>query len=317
MISIAMATYNGEKYIREQLDSILNQSVKDFELIVCDDCSKDSTVKILNEYAAKDSRIKLFINKTNLGYVQNFLQALKLCSGKWIFLSDQDDIWGVNKIECFMDVIRSKNDEVNMIVSDFDNFPVDNSIKFFKSSKKVIPISFKKCVKVCSFAGMSMCINQKVVPVVLGNGIENHIFHDWEISLISSHGKDNKCYFLNLITAHHRIHENNASVINENNSSKQSIYDIRKKHLERKIQLFEYALKINCLSKSEKSLLKNVFFYFSIRKKILIQNNIFKLFMYIPKAFFMAFIVSSVVKNSILILCRDLYISLLWNVKKI
>lgn len=48
MISIAMATYNGEKYIREQLDSILSQTVKDFELIVCDDCSKDSTVKILN-----------------------------------------------------------------------------------------------------------------------------------------------------------------------------------------------------------------------------------------------------------------------------
>ena len=67
-ISIALATYNGEKYLREQLDSILKQTVQDFELIVCDDCSTDSTKAILNEYAENDSRIKVFFNEKNLGF---------------------------------------------------------------------------------------------------------------------------------------------------------------------------------------------------------------------------------------------------------
>lgn len=72
MISIAMATYNGEKYLREQLNSILNQTYSDFELIICDDCSKDSTVKILEEYAKKDNRVKYFLNEENLGFKKKF-----------------------------------------------------------------------------------------------------------------------------------------------------------------------------------------------------------------------------------------------------
>lgn len=62
-VSIALATYNGEKYLREQLDSILSQSIQDFELVACDDCSTDSTLKILNEYAEKDFRVKVFTNE--------------------------------------------------------------------------------------------------------------------------------------------------------------------------------------------------------------------------------------------------------------
>lgn len=88
-----MATYNGEKYIREQIDSILTQSVQDFEIVVCDDCSSDSTVKILREYEKKDSRIKIFVNEKNLGFLKNFEKAVSLCSGEKIAFSDQDDIW--------------------------------------------------------------------------------------------------------------------------------------------------------------------------------------------------------------------------------
>ncbi len=98
-ISIAMATYNGEKYIREQLDSILSQTVKDFELIVCDDCSKDSTLQILREYERKDRRIKIFENEQNLGFKKNFEKAILLCAGEYIALSDQDDIWTKDHLE--------------------------------------------------------------------------------------------------------------------------------------------------------------------------------------------------------------------------
>lgn len=103
MISIAMATYNGEKYLCEQLDSILNQTCTDFELIICDDCSQDSTVAILREYGEKDSRIQLHINEKNLGFKKNFEKAIKLCQGEYIALADQDDIWTPNHLEVLLE----------------------------------------------------------------------------------------------------------------------------------------------------------------------------------------------------------------------
>ena len=80
MISIALASYNGEKYIREQLCSILEQDYKDWELVICDDCSKDSTINIIKEFEEKDNRIKLVINEENLGFVKNFEKDVKLCN---------------------------------------------------------------------------------------------------------------------------------------------------------------------------------------------------------------------------------------------
>ncbi len=109
MISIAMATYNGEKYLAEQLDSILAQTVQDFELVICDDCSTDGTVRILEEYMQKDSRIKVFVNKENLGFVKNFEKAIKLCSGEYIALSDQDDVWLPEHLEILMRNIKDKD----------------------------------------------------------------------------------------------------------------------------------------------------------------------------------------------------------------
>lgn len=104
-----MTTYNGEKYLREQLDSILNQTYEDFELIICDDCSSDSTVLILNEHAAKDSRIKVFVNERNIGFKKNFEKAISLCSGAYIALSDQDDVWTENHIEKLYSIIGNKS----------------------------------------------------------------------------------------------------------------------------------------------------------------------------------------------------------------
>lgn len=101
LISIAMATYNGEKYLKEQLDSIYNQTYKNIEVIVCDDCSNDNTVKILEEYKNKYG-LKYFINKVNLGYVKNFEKAISLCNGDYIALSDQDDIWLPEKLEILL-----------------------------------------------------------------------------------------------------------------------------------------------------------------------------------------------------------------------
>lgn len=94
-----MCTYNGAKYIREQLDSIINQTYPIFEIIIQDDCSTDATVEIIREYAESNKTIKLFVNEKQKGVTLNFITALQRASGDLIAISDQDDIWNLEKIE--------------------------------------------------------------------------------------------------------------------------------------------------------------------------------------------------------------------------
>lgn len=108
-VSIVMSAYNGEKYIGEQIDSVLNQTVSDFELLICDDCSTDMTYSILQEYAKKDSRIHIQRNSANVGFVKSFEKLLYLCSGDYIAFCDQDDIWMPNHIELLLEAIGNKS----------------------------------------------------------------------------------------------------------------------------------------------------------------------------------------------------------------
>lgn len=103
-----MATYNGERYLSYQMDSILNQTIQDFEVIVCDDNSSDSTWDILEKYQAKDSRIKIFRNFENLGFKKNFEKAMSLCKGDYVALCDQDDVWKPNHLEKLFSIIGNR-----------------------------------------------------------------------------------------------------------------------------------------------------------------------------------------------------------------
>ena len=98
-ISVAMCTYNGAKYIQQQLKSILNQTIPVDEIVICDDGSNDETIEIINRIKSNTSiGIHLHTNKSNIGFKHNFIQAINLCYGDIIFLSDQDDIWYPNKV---------------------------------------------------------------------------------------------------------------------------------------------------------------------------------------------------------------------------
>lgn len=105
-VAIVMATYNGERFLREQMDSILQQTYSNIEVIVVDDCSKDGTVALLDDYAKKFNNIKLFKNEANIGYIKNFEKAVALADAEYIALSDQDDIWHPEKIAVLMDNIH-------------------------------------------------------------------------------------------------------------------------------------------------------------------------------------------------------------------
>ena len=99
-LSIAMATYNGAKYLQEQLDSFLSQIRQPDELIVCDDGSSDATLDILERFRqSAPFTVQIHPNETRLGFTKNFEQALLKCSGDLVFLSDQDDVWFASKVD--------------------------------------------------------------------------------------------------------------------------------------------------------------------------------------------------------------------------
>lgn len=97
MTSVCMATYNGQKYLREQIESILCQLSDNDELVISDDHSTDSTVDIIRSYG--DSRIKMYANELTKGVTHNFENALNKSKGDIIFLADQDDVWLHTKVE--------------------------------------------------------------------------------------------------------------------------------------------------------------------------------------------------------------------------
>lgn len=103
-----MATYNGAAYLKEQLDSILNQTLPASEIVVCDDCSTDNTWSILSEYAKKYTCFKIVRNEKNMGFLRNFEKAISLCSGDYIALSDQDDIWLPSHLQVLLEGLKNK-----------------------------------------------------------------------------------------------------------------------------------------------------------------------------------------------------------------
>jgi glycosyltransferase involved in cell wall biosynthesis len=173
MLSIAMTTYNGSKYITEQIESIANQTIQDYELIICDDCSKDNTVEIIKAFQQKDSRIKLFCNEQNLGFKKNFEKAVQLCQGEYIALCDQDDVWTENHLEALYSNIGD-----NYVIAG-NNELVDKDLKslnqtFFNShlfSAEKYPTNKDIIKKILfsgnCFQGASMMLHKNILPFYL------------------------------------------------------------------------------------------------------------------------------------------------------
>ncbi len=108
LISVILPTYNGEKYIAETLESVLNQTYKNLEVIIVDDCSTDTTIKIIKSYT--DKRIKLYLNEKNLGIANNTNKALSLATGEFIMMQDHDDISSPYRAEGMLKVLLENKD---------------------------------------------------------------------------------------------------------------------------------------------------------------------------------------------------------------
>jgi len=164
LVSIAMCTYNGERFLKEQLDSLVYQDYSNLEIVIADDCSKDQTPQILQEYSSRFPFIRLYFNKKNLGYIKNFENAIQLCKGELIALSDQDDIWAKDKISKMVshmgehvllyhdsEFINDKGESLNKKMSDILNMYAGNSFKpflFFNSVSGHACLFRKELIKI-------------------------------------------------------------------------------------------------------------------------------------------------------------------------
>ena len=174
-IDILLATYNGEKYIKEQIESILNQTYKNINLIISDDCSTDNTRKILTEYTQKDKRITVYFQNENQGYIKNFEFLLKQVKNPYYMLSDQDDVWLPEKVEKSIKTLKEKNvdfvfgdlevvdQNLNTIYSSFGDFMLLNrKIKRCINSYKLNYLY--NCVTGCTILGKSSFIKD-ILPI--------------------------------------------------------------------------------------------------------------------------------------------------------
>lgn len=215
-ISVAMCTYNGEKFLREQIDSILIQSHKVNEIIVCDDISSDKTVTILEEY--KNKHPELFIiykNETNLRSVKNFEKAISLCSGDIIFLADQDDKWLEDKVKSYLNYFE-KNPQIAVIASNGFCFNEESKIiekyslwdvpSFLK--EKNIAFEYNSLLtQVANIAtGASMAIKKSYIDNVLPFPCFHNFHHDEWIAVVAS--SKNEFELLSEKYFYYRIHNN-------------------------------------------------------------------------------------------------------------
>jgi glycosyltransferase involved in cell wall biosynthesis len=189
-ISVALASYNGVKFLSDQLDSILNQTHKPAEIIVCDDLSKDETHDILTAYHQK-GLIKYYKNENRLGPIGNFQKAISLCTGEYIALSDQDDIWFKDKLEvCLnkMQEIERDPSKPSLVYSDLE--VVDENLSVINPSlwKHLLAKPEKETFYTLLFGnvvtGCTMVMNKSMTSY-LKTIPSSAIMHDYWAALIA------------------------------------------------------------------------------------------------------------------------------------
>lgn len=207
MISVCVATYNGGKYIKEQLQSILCQLDDADEIIISDDGSKDETVKMIN--SLNDRRVKIIINASRHGVVPNFENALRYSSGDIIFFSDQDDVWDDHKVERCVEELKDVDLVVhNSKVGYEDGSHHDEDFFMLRHSGS----GYWKNLLRNSFVGSCMAFRKEIKEYVLP--FPKHIlWHDMWIGLmVEKHGRTK---FINDQLLYYRRHGDNASATSE------------------------------------------------------------------------------------------------------
>lgn len=203
MISLAMPTFNGGKFLREQLDSIYEQTLVPDEIVVVDDCSTDNTREILEEYKLTRG-LKYYVNERNFGYNKNFEKAIMLCSGDFILLCDQDDVWLPNKVEkCYSKIVKYPQ-HIPALVSCFSS--TDSNILITKKGKKLRSGDWRLNYTLYATQGCTLILNKSLKDVALPfpDGMMYDAYLGLTASLLGNR------WYIGEQLMYYRIHQENA-----------------------------------------------------------------------------------------------------------
>lgn len=227
-ISIVIATYNGERYLREQLDSIASQTLKPTQIIIQDDASIDTTVAIINEYTHLP--IELEINHQNLGYIKNFERALTKATGDYICLCDQDDIWEHNKLEVLVRSIGQYSlVYADSLLVDSDGHTLDKTLSsklknHFISTHSPLAFVYDNCV-----SAHALMFHASLLPQLFP--FPEHLYFDAWIA--ANAAASNGIIYLDSPLVRYRQHDRNTLSINQ--KEKESVTKAISKKVQKKI----------------------------------------------------------------------------------
>ncbi len=275
-LSIAMTTYNGEKFIREQLDSILNQTRLPDEIVISDDASADKTVEILMEYKEKYPKlINLLLNKENVGFVKNFERAIMNTTGDLVALSDQDDVWLPTKLEKECKVLE-ENKDVGMVFCDLK--VVDEKLNtIYDSLWKRKSLNMKGILKGNSFfqkiliegnraTGCTIMVRKEILDKTLP--FNDKIAHDYWIALVVSTLSD--VFAIDETLVLYRQHGKNQIGVDKKTNKAITVRSLESLNLLSEL-LSEY-IKSSCSISFQKKVKKHKFFLKS-RLKLYLSTN--------------------------------------------
>ena len=211
-VAILLSTYNGQEYLAQQIESIQNQTYKDWKLYIRDDGSTDNTVKIIKEYCKSDSRIFLINSsfRDNLGPLKSFFYLLKKVQASVYFFCDQDDLWLQNKLEVMLNEYSKTNypqllySDLSVVNENLQKIP-DNNFEFLigkiTNQNRFVDNDIPGCV---------MMIDRQLRDLAV-NYTKNYTYismHDWWLALIAE--SFGKITFINKKLVLYRQHGNNA-----------------------------------------------------------------------------------------------------------
>lgn len=296
-ISLVMAIYNGEKYIIEQLESIINQTIKIDEAILIDDCSTDDSYHIVHQFidGHKLSNWKIIKNEYNLGYRKNFKKGLEMVKGDVVFLSDQDDRWHQDKVET---MLKYMNNSVLTLASSFDfmdqngqkfevkkiNGRSNNNLLFQEVTEILTEIKMESLLEMNFSQGCTMALKKEIVDEYL-KVTKGLLPHDWELNIISS--IHNGCYYLDMPLIDYRIHNNNTIGMNnivEGNVIEEKKQRVNKRMEQTKAQInnVNFALTLD-LDNNQKEYCLQYREYLNYRVKVMENKRIFSLILFFIK----------------------------------
>lgn len=214
--AVAIALYNGKRFLKEQIDSLLAQTKVPDLIVCCDDGSSDGTMDWLENYVQENRLEELFClirNESNLGYVQNFYKALDLCDADVLFLCDQDDIWHAEKIERMCKVMEEKP-ECALLSCSHDLIDADGasitSLRYSQKSSRgdIRAISEKEIVTLFLWPGMTMALRRSFWNEIQADARAISAPHDRVLSLMAA--SRDAMFFLDIPLCSHRLHTSNS-----------------------------------------------------------------------------------------------------------